>query len=176
MNKVLVVVDMQNDFITGSLGTEEAQSIVKNVKRLINQARKNDDFVVATKDTHFMKSYFATQEGENLPVIHCIKHTEGWEICDSIKDLIYDDEIFEKTSFGSIKAMKYVASLAEEYDLDVLFCGLCTDICVISNVVLLKAIAPEVRISVKENACAGVSPEKHDATIEVMRSLQVNIV
>ena len=175
MKKVLVVVDMQNDFVSGSLGTPEAQSIVKNVKRLINQARKNGDFIVATKDTHFMTSYFASQEGNNLPVLHCIKHTDGWELVDGVKELINKDEIFEKSSFGSIRAMKHVAKLAEENKLYVEFCGLCTDICVISNVVLLKALSPETKIKVKENACAGVTPEKHNATIEVMKSLQISI-
>ena len=175
MKKILVVVDMQNDFISGSLGTNEATQIVNNVIEKINLYRNENNPIIATKDTHFNDTYLISQEGVNLPVKHCIKETWGWELADGIKELINSNEIYEKNAFGSVEAMSKVAELSKDDTTEVEFIGLCTDICVISNVVILKALAPEVKVIVDSNCCAGVSPESHNRALESMKTLQVSI-
>ncbi len=176
MKRILVVIDMQNDFVSGSLGSEKAQSIVPAVVQKIKDARERGDRIFATKDTHLKETYLETQEGKNLPVLHCIKFTKGWELVDEIKSLINETEIWQKPTFGSMRAMKAVAKLAEEEKAEVEFCGLCTDICVIANASLLKTLSPETKIIVDSKACAGVTGEKHRATLEVMKSLQMEVV
>ena len=176
MKRILVVIDMQNDFVSGSLGSERAKFIVPYVAQKIKDARERGERIFATKDTHLEESYFNSQEGKNLPVLHCVKYTQGWELVDEIKELVSDTEIWQKPTFGSLRAMKVVAKIAEEQNAEVEFCGLCTDICVIANVALLKALAPETKIIVDSKACAGVTKEKHDAALEVMKSLQVEVV
>lgn len=167
LKKLLVVVDFQNDFIDGSLGTPEATAIVPNVLDKIASYTLEER--VATQDTHF-SDYLTTQEGQNLPVIHCVKDTFGWEIRKEAQ-LGYR-QIFEKNTFGSLELAEFVRD--EKFN-EVELIGICTDICVVSNALLIKAHAPEVKIIVDAACCAGVSPEKHLAALETMRSCQIEI-
>lgn len=170
--KIIIVIDMQNDFIDGSLGTKEAEAIVPAVIEKIKEYPKQD--VYATRDTH-LKDYLNTQEGKNLPVEHCIKGTKGWEIRADIAELILKNHIFDKPTFGSVQLAEAVKKMNEEEPLEIELIGLCTDICVVSNALLLKAFMPEVRISVDPSCCAGVTPEKHEAALETMRSCQIQV-
>ena len=200
--RYLIVVDMQKDFIDGSLGTEEAQGIVEKVKEKILSYPK--DRVYATLDTHG-EDYLSTQEGKRLPVPHCIKGTEGWGLHPMLKDLILPDHFFEKGSFGSLQLAESMRTLFTKQvieeatmakntgnikdtveirgdaeigaypDFTIELVGLCTDICVVSNALLLKAFLPEVPISVDSSCCAGVTKEKHLAALETLRSCQVEI-
>ena len=170
MRKILVVVDMQNDFIDGALGTPEAVDIVGNVKAKIRQYDKNDIFV--TMDTH-TPDYLGTQEGKNLPVEHCIRGTEGWQIRSDIAELLHGARVYEKPTFGSTALAADLKAIAEQEEIELELIGLCTDICVASNALLLKAAMPEVKISVDPACCAGVTKEKHLAALETMRSCQI---
>ena len=175
MRKILVVVDMQNDFIDGALGTEEALSIVGNVIKKVDSYRREDVF--ATRDTHG-EDYLETQEGKRLPVMHCVRGTDGWRIRKEISERIDERNVFDKPTFGSVELAKQIEKIAgsEEGGIEIEICGLCTDICVISNALLLKAFLPEVRISLDPRCCAGVTPEKHAAAIEAMRSCQIEVI
>jgi nicotinamidase-related amidase len=173
MRKILIVIDMQNDFVDGALGTSEAVAIVDAVKNKIKSYNACD--VIATMDTHSV-DYMDTQEGKNLPVPHCIRGSEGWEIRPDIAALLADARIYEKPTFGSVQMATDLAALSEKEDIELELIGLCTDICVISNALLLKAIMPEVKISVDASCCAGVTPEKHLAALEAMRSCQIRII
>ena len=172
MAHILVVVDMQNDFITGALGTPEAQSIVSRVKARI------EDFtgdIYFTRDTHH-GDYLDTQEGRNLPVSQCIEETDGWEICDALQPYAADAPIIDKPTFGSIE----LAEALQEINLEdpvksVTLIGLCTDICVISNAMLLKAALPEIDIIIDAACCAGVTPEGHATALHAMRACQIII-
>ena len=174
--RYLVVVDMQKDFIDGSLGTEEAQGIVEKVKEKILSYPK--EMVYATLDTHG-ENYLSTQEGKMLPVPHCIKGTEGWGLHPMLKDLILPDHFFEKGSFGSLRLAESMRELFGQQEniegASIELVGLCTDICVVSNALLLKAFLPEVPISVDSSCCAGVTKEKHLAALETLRSCQVEV-
>ncbi len=172
MRKILVVIDMQNDFIDGALGTPEAQAIVEAVKAKIQSYPIQD--VVATMDTHSEK-YMQTQEGEFLPVPHCIKGSDGWAIRPEIATLLKGATIYEKPTFGSVTMAGELAALHEKEDIELELIGLCTDICVVSNALLLKAMMPEVLISVDASCCAGVTIEKHEAALETMRSCQIQV-
>jgi len=174
MRKLLVVVDMQNDFIDGALGTKEAEGIVENVKAKIREYAPDDVF--ATRDTHH-EDYLSTQEGKYLPVPHCIQGTDGWQIRPDIADLLTANQIVDKPTFGSTDLAEKIATLydRENGDLSVELCGLCTDICVVSNALLLKATRPEMSIEIDSSCCAGVTPEKHEAALETMRSCQVQV-
>lgn len=175
MNRYLIVVDMQNDFIDGALGTKEAQAIVENAA---NEIKNFQGTVIFTRDTH-LENYLDTQEGQNLPVPHCIKGTKGWDICSSLENLRIsrNSVTFDKPSFGSMELAGYMVKKNEESPIEeILLIGLCTDICVISNALLLKAALPEVKISVKKSCCAGVSPESHEAALTAMASCQINIL
>ena len=165
MHKLLVVIDMQNDFIDAALGTKEALAIVEPVKEKIRSYPKED--IIATMDT---------QEGKYLPVPHCIRGTEGWRIRADIAELLKDAKIFEKPTFGSIELAEYLKSLSEAEDIELELIGLCTDICVVSNALLLKAAMPEVKITVDSSCCAGVTVEKHLAALDTMRSCQIQII
>ena len=168
--KNLIVIDMQNDFIDGALGTKEAQAIVPAVVRKIREYPAAD--VYATRDTH-PANYLETQEGKYLPVTHCVRGTAGWEIRPEIAKLIPEDHIFDKPTFGSAELATAVKKMAEKEELEIELIGLCTDICVVSNALLLKAVLPETKISVDPSCCAGVTPEKHAAALETMRSCQI---
>lgn len=167
--KILVVVDMQKDFIDGALGTPEAVAIVPYVKELIQNF---DGKVFFTRDTHF-ENYMDTQEGRNLPVPHCIQGTPGWEIYPELEALRTTDAI-DKLTFGS-SALPQV--LAQEENIETItFVGLCTDICVISNVMITKAFFPELPLIVDAKACAGVTPQSHKNALEAMKVCQITIV
>ena len=171
MRKILVVVDMQNDFIDGALGTPEAEAIVENVKDRIRAYDKQDIFV--TMDTHGA-DYMDTQEGRNLPVEHCIRGTKGWEIRSDIAELLEGAAVYEKPTFGSLRLAEDIAKIASYQDIEIEIIGLCTDICVVSNALLLKANMPEVPISVDPSCCAGVTPETHEAALRTMQMCQIN--
>ncbi len=173
MRKILIVIDMQNDFIDGALGTGEAVSIVEAVKEKIRSYPSGD--VMATMDTHG-ENYLETQEGRMLPVVHCIRGTEGWKIRADVAALLGDARIFKKPSFGSMRLAEVLKKLSRKEEIELELIGLCTDICVVSNALLLKAAMPEVRISVDASCCAGVTPEKHRAALETMRSCQICVV
>ena len=173
MKKILVVVDMQNDFIDGALGTPEAVSIVENVKERIREYDPSDVFV--TMDTH-APNYLETQEGRNLPVEHCIKGTKGWQIRSDIAALLPDWHIYEKPTFGSVALAEDIAEIAAKEDIEIEVLGLCTDICVVSNALMLKAYMPEVQISIDSSCCAGVTPESHEAALKTMQMCQIKVL
>ena len=169
MSKILVVVDMQNDFIDGALGTPEAVAIVPYVKSLVENF---DGAVYFTRDTHF-ENYMETQEGRNLPVPHCIKGSEGWQIR-LVLDCLRKTAAVDKLTFGSKELVKV---LEGEKDVEsVTFVGLCTDICVISNAMTVKAFYPEIPLFVDAKGCAGVTPESHARALEAMRVCQIEIL
>ena len=147
--KLLIVIDMQNDFIDGSLGTKEAVAIVPNVAKKIAKARAAGETVVFTRDTH-QSNYRKTQEGKNLPVLHCVEGSDGWQISSKLE--VGDSRIFNKPSFGSMELADYVATLSDLEKIELV--GLCTGICVISNALILKAKLPEVKITVDASCCA----------------------
>lgn len=167
--KILIVVDMQNDFIDGALGTKEAVEIVPYVKSVIESF---DGKVFFTRDTHF-ENYMKTQEGKNLPVPHCIKDTYGWQIRTEL-DLLRETDAIDKITFAS---SDLVEVLKKEKDIEsVTFVGLCTDICVISNAMLVKAFYPEIPIIVDAKGCAGVTPQSHKNALSAMKVCQIKVV
>lgn len=169
MKKLLVVVDMQNDFVGGALGTAEARDIVSTVVGKVVDAINTDATVVFTRDTH-EADYLETKEGQMLPVPHCIRGTEGWQIISQLEEYTIGRKIFDKPTFGSLELMHY--ALAEQFDsMEVI--GLCTDICVISNAMLLKAALPEAEIMVDGSCCAGVTPESHAGALAAMKMCQI---
>lgn len=175
-NKFLIVVDMQNDFIDGALGTAEAQAIVPAVVERIRQAKEAGETLIATLDTH-ASDYMNTPEGRKLPVPHCIRQTEGWQIRKQVQDAMGDALLVEKPTFGSIHLPEIVRGLADDpAAMTIELIGLCTDICVVSNTLLLKAHFPDAEIRVREACCAGVTPEKHAAALETMRSCQIDVL
>ncbi len=172
--KILLVIDVQNDFVDGSLGTKEAQAMLP---ALLEKVRTFDGDVIYTKDTH-PENYLETQEGKKLPVPHCIKGTKGWELVPALAELQQKSgaKVYEKPTFGSVTLahelhQRYVAGEIASIEL----VGLCTDICVISNALLLKAAMPELPITIDPDCCAGVTPEKHAAALEVMKSCQIGV-
>ncbi len=171
MAKALIVIDMQNDFVTGTLGTKEAQEMLPRlVAKLEENIDKKSVDVIFTQDTH-KEDYLQTQEGKFLPVVHCIKGTEGWEIVSELQKFIPAAKIvIEKKSFGSTR----LPSLLKPYE-EVEFVGVCTDICVISNALLLKAFYPEQLVSVDAACCAGTSPDAHQKALDVMKNCQCKI-
>lgn len=194
IDKLLVVVDMQNDFIDGSLGTKEAQEIVPKVVEKINNF---DGIVVATKDTHY-EDYFSTQEGKKLPVKHCIKGEYGWVFNEKIKTALLSSETYAgyrklnkgiylldaycKETFGSLD-LQYDCETefgednrSHPENVEITLIGLCTDICVISNAMLLKAALPEAKVIVDASCCAGVTPESHKNALEAMKMCQIEVI
>ncbi len=164
--KTLIVVDMQNDFIDGMLGTPEAVQIVDNVKKKIKEYKDRGDQIIFTRDTHH-ENYLSTNEGKHLPITHCVENTEGWEIADGI--YVEGCDIVNKPSFG------YTGW--KDYDFEeVELVGLCTDICVVSNALVLKALFPEIKISVDAKCCAGVTPQSHDAALTTMNMCQIEVL
>ena len=173
MRKLLVVVDMQNDFIDGSLGTAEAVQIVDNVVEEIGKYDVKDVFV--TRDTH-PENYLETQEGKNLPVPHCIRGTEGWQIRKEL-DVLRKTEPIDKETFGSTDLAGELVTINEDEEIgSITLVGLCTDICVVSNVLGTKAWLPETPLTVDSRCCAGVTPESHETALATMRSCQVNVI
>lgn len=174
MKKFLIVVDMQKDFIDGALGSKEACDIVPAA---VKKIAAFDGEIFATYDTHF-DDYMDTAEGKKLPVPHCIKGTEGWQLNREISAVLKGKKYtaVEKYTFGSVKLPELIKKAAGNDEFSIELIGLCTDICVVSNALLLKASFPEAPIAVDEKCCAGVTPEKHDAAIETMKSCQIDIL
>ena len=173
MKKLLIVVDMQNDFVDGALGTKEAEAIVDNVAKKISDF---DGDIYATYDTHF-GNYMDTSEGKKLPVPHCIKDTAGWQLNEKVQTAL-DKKGYtkvEKITFGSVDLPQIIADKYKE-EIEIELIGLCTDICVVSNALLLKAHFPDIKISVDSSCCAGVTPEKHKAALETMSSCQIDVL
>ena len=170
MNKILVVVDMQNDFISGALGTPEAQSIIPYV---VSKVKDFDGRVIFTRDTH-QKDYLSTQEGTKLPVVHCVMDTQGWKICPQLAPFAKD--IIDKPTFGSTELQDLLAKEEKEEHIDeVELVGICTDICVISNAMLLKSTLLDTEITVDSKGCAGVTPQSHQTALEAMKMCQINV-
>ena len=167
--KFLIVVDMQNDFISGALGSKEAEAILARVVGLVQGF---DGEIIFTRDTHG-EDYMHTQEGQRLPVPHCIRGTDGWQIASALAP--YAHKVVDKPTFGSTDLPALLEGYGEPVD-EITLCGLCTDICVISNAMLLKAAFPEARIAVEAAACAGVTPESHEIALAAMRAVQIDIL
>ncbi|WP_314619301.1 isochorismatase family cysteine hydrolase [uncultured Selenomonas sp.] len=170
MKKAIVVVDMQKDFIDGALGTKEAQEMLPRMEAKLSAAQAAGTKLVFTMDTHG-EDYLATQEGRRLPVPHCIRGTEGWEIAASLQPFVRAAAaVVEKPAFGSTE----LPALLEDCD-EIELVGLCTDICVISNALVLKAFYPEKKISVDASCCAGVTPASHAEALRAMKMCQVDV-
>lgn len=183
MKKITIVIDMQNDFLTGTLANPSAVSIIPSVLNEI----KNADYVMYTRDTHEENHYFETQEGKNLPVLHCVAGTWGWQIVNELNPLnvpeVYDYNWFivDKPTFGYVSIWnngKFAQLINEngQENVEVTFCGTCTDICVVSNAMIVKSLYPDMVVNVKADACAGLTPEKHQSALDVMSSCQINII
>lgn len=174
-NDYLVIIDMQNDFVDGSLGTPEACAIAPAV---IEKARIFDGTVVFTLDTHG-SNYASTQEGQHLPVTHCIKGTAGWHLIPELEEVrqARNARVFEKPTFGSTELAQWLVERNQEDPITSLeFIGVCTDICVVGNALMVKAFLPEVPVRVDASCCAGVTPQAHDAALATMSSCQVEII
>lgn len=173
MRKVLVVVDMQTDFVDGALGSNEAVAIVNNV---VNKINEFDGEIIVTYDTH-QENYMETREGKYLPVPHCIENTDGWLLNDKVEDALVGKGTtrIKKPTFGSVKLVD-VLSDVDEKNTEVTLIGLCTDICVVSNAMLLKANYPEMNIVVDASCCAGVTVESHNAALTTMKMCQIDVI
>lgn len=174
MKKVLIVVDMQNDFVDAALGTKEAVAIVPSVIHKIESYA--GELVIATRDTH-RENYMETSEGKHLPVPHCIRGTEGWEIREDVAEVLnkVNAKVMDKLTFGSVELAEKMVELSKEDNLEIELIGLCTDICVVSNALLLKANLPEAVIKVDASCCAGVTPQSHQAALTTMKMCQIEI-
>ncbi len=174
MKKILVVVDMQKDFVDGALGTKEAVSIVPAV---VEKIKSFDGDIIVTCDTH-LENYMETQEGKNLPVPHCIKGTEGWKLDEKVQAALDKKayKVIEKPTFGATELPGYIKANYNPEETEIELIGLCTDICVVSNALLLKANFLETKVSVDANCCAGVTPESHSAALTTMRMCQVDVI
>lgn len=197
MKNVFIVVDMQNDFVDGALGTPEAQAIVNKVADQIRARANKDTILLVTKDTH-NTNYMETLEGKNLPVAHCIKNTHGWELAPAIQEAIYDtrdkyfgfdsyfpyvaDHIICKPTFGSMDIQNLLFVIDDMTGMqpgelgEITLCGLCTGICVLSNAILCKATMPEVPVKVIEDCCACVTPASHKTALDAMKLCQIEII
>lgn len=173
MKKILVVVDMQKDFVDGALGSKEAVAIVPNV---VNKIKDFEGDIFVTYDTHF-ENYMDTNEGKNLPVPHCIKGTDGWELNEEVAKALVNRKYtpVEKITFGSVDLPGLVGKAAGDEEFTVELVGLCTDICVVSNALLLKANFPEMNILVDAACCAGVTVESHEAALTTMKMCQIEV-
>lgn len=185
MSKILLVIDMQNDFVDGTLGTKEAVDIVSNVIKEIKDKKDAGYIVFATRDTHFNReqnprynpAYEDSLEGKKLPVKHCIIGTRGWEIYPSIKKELDPDNVINKLTFGSfelLERLKLEDKLEKIEEIEII--GLCTDICVVSNAILARATFKDTVITVKESCCAGVTPQTHKMALETMKMCQIDII
>lgn len=174
MKKILIVVDMQNDFVDGALGSSEAVAIVDNV---VKKIKNFDGDIYATYDTHF-ENYMDTNEGKNLPVPHCIKGTDGWKLNDKVQEAlnVKKYEKIEKITFGSVDLPEIIKKNYDINDMEIELVGLCTDICVVSNALLLKANFPEITVKVDASCCAGVTPDSHIASLTTMKMCQINVI
>lgn len=172
--KVLFVIDMQVDFVTGALANEEAQKITGKIAEKIKAYQAAGDYVFFTRDTH-SESYMDTQEGRMLPVPHCIEGSDGWQIVEELRGFATEETTLDKPSFGSLEMPKWVFKKTDgDFD-EMEFCGVCTDICVISNAMIMKAAFPEVTLTVDGSCCAGVTPESHQNALNAMAACQMII-
>lgn len=173
MKKFLIVVDMQKDFVDGALGTPEAVKIVPNV---VEKIKGFDGEIIVTYDTH-SENYMETSEGKHLPVPHCIKDTDGWKLNNDVQEALNGKKYteVEKPTFGSIKLPEIIKDMAGEEKFSIELVGLCTDICVVSNALLLKANFPEADISVDSACCAGVTVDSHNAALQTMKMCQIEV-
>ena len=179
MSKYLIVVDMQNDFISGALGTAEARAVLPNVREKLKKAIGNKT-IFFTMDTH-QNDYLETVEGKNLPIPHCLHESDGWQIADELIDVMKEAGIsldkINKNTFGSVSLAQTLKTLDEAEKIEEIeIVGLCTDICVISNALLIKAFLPETRIVVDSSCCAGVTPESHNNALEAMKMCHIEVV
>ncbi len=165
----LIVIDMQVDFINGALGSNQAKAIVSVVA---DKVKSFNGRVIFTRDTH-LDNYLQTQEGKNLPIPHCIKNTDGWHICDELKQ--YAETVIDKQTFGSMELPKVINEFNENVE-QIELCGLCTDICVIFNAMILKSAFPEAKIIVDATCCAGVTVESHITALNAMKATQIEII
>ncbi len=164
----LIVVDMQNDFITGSLGSKMAEKIVPEVAKKV---KNFDGEIIFTRDTH-SENYLETSEGKKLPVVHCVRDTAGWEICSELKP--FADKVVDKITFGSLELAQIIKDICPNPE-RIELCGLCTDICVISNAMILKSAFPEADVTVDSGCCAGVTEQSHANALDAMKSVQINV-
>jgi nicotinamidase-related amidase len=184
--KLLIIIDMQNDFIDGVLGTKEAQAIVPNIINKIKEYEGTNTNIIINKDTN-KENYLDTQEGKNLPIPHCIYMTDGWCINKEIssyariaeiytyEDAIIKDSRILKSTFGSLSLMSLIKESKESIE-EIIFVGVCTDICVISNAIIAKMAAPDILITVDSKCCAGTTPENHENALKAMKMCQINII
>lgn len=171
--EVLIVVDMQNDFVSGALGTKEAVEAVPHVVGRVVDGVNRGETILFTRDTH-EAHYMQTQEGRNLPVPHCIRDTEGWEIIGQLQEYTVGARVIDKPTFGSAELGALLADMDRETPIEkITLIGLCTDICVISNALLAKAYLPEAEIAVDASCCAGVTPESHQNALAAMKMCQI---
>ncbi|MGN0413652.1 MAG: cysteine hydrolase family protein [Lachnospiraceae bacterium] len=176
MRDILIVVDMQNDFVTDALGTKEATAIVPAVVERVKTGIQKKETVLFTRDTH-QENYMDTQEGKNLPVKHCVEGTHGWQIVEELLPYVGEGMVIDKPTFGSRMLGERLFELQETEGIGkITLIGLCTDICVISNAMLAKAFLPEVPIVVESGCCAGVTPESHERALEAMKMCQVQVI
>ena len=174
MKKLLVVVDVQKDFVDGALGSAEAVAIVDNV---VSKIKHFEGDIIVTYDTHF-ENYMETQEGKNLPVPHCIKGSDGWQLDAKVQAAV-DQKTYkaiEKPTFGSTALPEYIKANYDPRDIEIELIGLCTDICVVSNALLMKANFLETKVSVDATCCAGVTVDSHNAALTTMKMCQVNVI
>lgn len=189
--KLLIVVDMQNDFVDGALANPAAKAIIPEIQKRLDEAKANNDRVVFTMDTHYNQSssgcvkYEDSLEGKLLPIKHCVIGTPGWEIVEPLKEYLEKNTIATtviKKTFGFLDWEEYLDSLfdentfPEDFPEEIELCGTCTDICVVSNALILRALYPNMPIVVDSKLCAGLTPEKHEAALETMRSCQIHII
>lgn len=174
MKHFLVVVDIQKDFVDGTLGTKEAVGIIDNC---VEKIKNFDGEIIVTYDTH-TEDYMNTAEGKKLPVVHCVKDTDGWQLNEKIAEALSNKEYIkvEKPTFGSVQLPQLISKAASDEDFDITLIGLCTDICVVSNALLLKANFYEKEIYVDSACCAGVSVDTHNAALDTMRCCQINVI
>ena len=173
MRDILLVIDMQTDFVDGALGSAEAVAIIPNVLREIAKFDKSN--IIATRDTH-PENYMQTREGKHLPVPHCIKDTDGWQIHPAIAPAIDGCLVIDKPTFGSTALCEHIVKIAKDEEISVTLVGLCTDICVVSNAMLIKAALPEIEVTVIADACAGVTSDTHAAALTTMKMCQINVI
>ncbi|MBR3461813.1 MAG: cysteine hydrolase [Saccharofermentans sp.] len=174
MYKLLIVVDMQKDFVDGALGFEGADRIIPGIIEKIKEFEAEGGQIVYTLDTHF-ENYMETQEGKNLPVPHCLKGSEGHGLCEELKPLLSGRKVFEKPCFGSIELAEYIKENASDIS-SIELCGLVSNICVLSNAVIAKAAAPEAEVIVNSALTASFDPKLHQATLDVLKGIQVTVV
>lgn len=174
MKRFLVAVDLQKDFVDGALGTNEAQAIVPNA---VKKIKSFDGKIFVTFDTH-SENYLSTAEGKKLPVTHCVKGTDGWQLNADIQTALDGKDYIsvEKPTFGSVDLPKLIEKEANGEEFEIELIGLCTDICVVSNALLLKANFPEAPIAVDSSCCAGVTPQAHKSALDTMKSCQIDIL